>query len=283
MSLFEVFDARFATWLVSALAHLLWQGSALGLAALIAGHLLQRSSADRRYLLYTSALFLTLACLPFNLWWLYAQSMAPPASQSQHARLAAHPASTATPPAKSLARGAKADVARTDGTASPPRRHADASALTDESTAESPITRTSAYAPWIAAAYGTGIGVMLARLLAAMYGSHRLRRRAIPVDDPALLATLARLRTQIGLRLQPLVAYSTSVATPVVVGVLRPAILVPAALLTQLSPLQVESLLLHELAHLRRYDHVVNLLQRAVETVLFFHPAVWWLSHRIST
>src|SRR5205814_2273501 len=68
---------------------------------------------------------------------------------------------------------------------------------------------------------------------------------------------------------------------PVVVGILKPMILVPATLLSGLSVDQVEAILAHELAHLRRRDHVVQLLQRLIESVLFFHPAVWWVSHRI--
>lgn len=66
-----------------------------------------------------------------------------------------------------------------------------------------------------------------------------------------------------------------------VVGVIKPVILVPAAVLTGLPATQVELLLAHELAHIARHDVLANALQRAVETLLFFHPAVWWLSARL--
>jgi GWxTD domain-containing protein len=62
------------------------------------------------------------------------------------------------------------------------------------------------------------------------------------------------------------------------VGFLRPVILVPAGLFTGLAPEQLEYILLHELAHIRRNDYLVNLLQTAVEGLLFYHPAVWWIS-----
>jgi hypothetical protein len=68
---------------------------------------------------------------------------------------------------------------------------------------------------------------------------------------------------------------------PTVVGVLKPMILLPLTLTSGLSPEQIESVLAHELAHLRRRDHLVNLLQRVIESLLFFHPAVWWVSHRV--
>ena len=68
---------------------------------------------------------------------------------------------------------------------------------------------------------------------------------------------------------------------PAVVGVLRPVILVPASVLSGLTPQQVEAILAHELAHVRRHDYLVNLFQVAVETLLFYHPATWWISSQI--
>ena len=71
------------------------------------------------------------------------------------------------------------------------------------------------------------------------------------------------------------------VDTPTVIGWLRPVVLLPVAALANLTPDQVQAILAHELAHVRRHDFVVNLLQTIAETLLFYHPAVWWLSHRI--
>jgi hypothetical protein len=70
-------------------------------------------------------------------------------------------------------------------------------------------------------------------------------------------------------------------ASPVTAGVLSPLVLVPASLLTGMAPSLLEALLAHELAHVRRHDYLVNLIQSAIEILLFYHPAVWWLSHRI--
>ena len=74
---------------------------------------------------------------------------------------------------------------------------------------------------------------------------------------------------------------SSLVQAPVVVGWLRPAVLVPVGALAGLPADQVEALLLHELAHIRRHDYLVNLLQGVVEAILFYHPAVWWISGHI--
>jgi beta-lactamase regulating signal transducer with metallopeptidase domain len=74
---------------------------------------------------------------------------------------------------------------------------------------------------------------------------------------------------------------STLVEVPVAVGWLRPVLLMPAAMLAGLSQSQLTAVLAHELAHIRRHDYLINLLQTAVETLLFYHPAAWWLSRRI--
>ena len=74
---------------------------------------------------------------------------------------------------------------------------------------------------------------------------------------------------------------SALVDVPTVIGWMKPVILLPASALAGLSPAQLEAILAHELAHIRRHDYLVNLLQTLVETLLFYHPAVWWLSRRI--
>ena len=74
------------------------------------------------------------------------------------------------------------------------------------------------------------------------------------------------------------VAVCNRLAAPVLIGILRPLILLPPVALTGWSADQLEMVLLHELAHLRRYDNLINLLQRVMESLLFFHPIVWWLS-----
>ena len=70
---------------------------------------------------------------------------------------------------------------------------------------------------------------------------------------------------------------------PVVMGVIRPVILMPVGLLAGLPVGQVDAILLHELAHIRRYDYLVNLMQAVVEGLLFYHPAVWWISRMMRT
>jgi beta-lactamase regulating signal transducer with metallopeptidase domain len=107
-----------------------------------------------------------------------------------------------------------------------------------------------------------------------------LARQELPSRWQALAEDLAR---HLGLERPFLVVDSVCVATPTVVGWLRPIVLLPVAAMAGLSPRQVEAILAHELAHIRRHDFAINLLQTFAETVLFYHPAVWWMSSRIRT
>jgi ankyrin repeat protein/beta-lactamase regulating signal transducer with metallopeptidase domain len=137
------------------------------------------------------------------------------------------------------------------------------------------------YAPHVLLGYLLGSSLLLARLVVGLHGGQRLRRLSEPVEDAAILTALARQARALGLRFTPAVACCGRIAVPAVVGVLRPMILLPLLLATSFTPEQIEVLLAHELAHIRRYDHLWNVLQRIIEALLFFHPAVWIVSRRI--
>jgi len=92
---------------------------------------------------------------------------------------------------------------------------------------------------------------------------------------------LGRLAEALGIRRSVGLVESSRLNVPAVVGVLRPMILIPLGLLNDLAPDQVEAILIHELAHIRRHDYLVNLLQVVVESLLFYHPATWWISSQI--
>ena len=115
-------------------------------------------------------------------------------------------------------------------------------------------------------------------MAAGLWGAERLRRRSRPVFDDALSALCDRLADAIGVSSRVPVGVCERVAAPLLLGIAPPLIVLPSALVTGWSPEQVELVLLHELAHVRRWDNLVNLLQRVVESALFFHPAVWVLS-----
>jgi len=94
-------------------------------------------------------------------------------------------------------------------------------------------------------------------------------------------ARLSTLASRAGLRRAVRLHLVANLASPVTAGWWRPVVLVPAALVTGMPPQLLEALLAHELGHVRRHDYLVNLVQNAIEALLFYHPAVWWLSRRI--
>jgi len=126
-----------------------------------------------------------------------------------------------------------------------------------------------------------GVSLGSARLLIEWLRIRRLGSRRLP-PAPAPWPTVARrLSHALGLTQVVRVVQSGAVEVPSVIGLVRPAILIPASSLAGLTPAQLEMILAHELAHVRRHDYLVNVLQTIVETLLFYHPAVWWVSRQI--
>ena len=269
-------------WLVESLAHVLWQGTLIAGLAAIMTFTLRLCSPQKRYCVYCAGLLLTAACLPLNIWLLQPVDPIDQSAVEQDTSLANE--ATLIQPASDHA--SQDAFARSFPPGTFPVHPVTVPVTPSADTVRSQTLDSSqsfawAY-QWIVLAYVLGIGAMFVRLLMGLYGSQRLRTTARPLNEAKLQKVLTRIGKQLQLKVLPVVAYSARVATPLVVGVIKPTILLPTAILSQLTTKQVESLLLHEFAHIRRYDHWANLLQRIVETVLFFHPAVWWLNRKIS-
>ncbi|MEO1129716.1 MAG: M56 family metallopeptidase, partial [Planctomycetota bacterium] len=89
------------------------------------------------------------------------------------------------------------------------------------------------------------------------------------------------LKRQLGISAHVRMLRSTLAEVPMVVGWFSPVVLVPASAFSSLTPEQLRAVLVHELAHIRRHDHLFNAAQIVIETILFFHPVTWWLSKQI--
>jgi len=132
--------------------------------------------------------------------------------------------------------------------------------------------------PWLAALWVAGVALFHVRSAAGWAAARRLRRRGVCAALQPWRDRLEELCGEFGVTkpvdlLEPCLA-----PVPVVIGYLRPVILFPLGLLTSLPVGQIEAILLHELAHIRRHDYLVNLLQTFIENFLFYHPAAWWIS-----
>jgi beta-lactamase regulating signal transducer with metallopeptidase domain len=133
---------------------------------------------------------------------------------------------------------------------------------------------------WIVAGWSAGVILCSVRPLLGWHMLRRLRREGSLVSDE-VLASANRVSELLGLRRAVQIMQSTLAEMPVVVGYVRPIVLLPVGLLASIPVAQLEAILAHELAHVRRHDFVVNLLQALLETIFFYHPAVWWLSRQI--
>lgn len=241
---------RFGPALGAALLHFLWQGALLGLVAAGALALLREARPQIRYAIACLALLAAWLLPLLTLGWLLASPGPAQPTVVSSAGLAA-----SAPPALS-----------------------DWPLLTS-ATASGATARW----PWLLAGWATGAALLSLRMAGGLLWIGRLRRRAWADDAGGLQAMADRLADRLEIRIAAVVRLSRDIASPVVIGWWRPMVLVPAALALRMPAPWLEALIAHELAHVRRHDYLVNLLQGVVETLLFYHPVVWWLSHRIRT
>lgn len=301
-------DESLSLRFVQTLLHFLWQGTLIAIAAGSVEQSFRRGPARAKYLVHVIALFAMACCLPVTF-----QLIGPLPVVSESRVSSGKPARQETLPKRpsfDWARESRLEEQKEPRVSSLSGKNELTSAgaaqgddvfvtaaldetatlakntLAMESPSDAPPPRRtwlSTMAPYVTVAYAICVLGLIARLAMGVWGGQKLRRTTVMVAEIELLTAIARQARRIGLRAAPIVAYCERISVPVVVGILRPMILLPAALAGGLSPSQLEALIAHELAHLRRWDPLVNLLQRLVEAVLFFHPAVWYVSRRIRT
>ncbi|MHC4246429.1 MAG: M56 family metallopeptidase, partial [Planctomycetota bacterium] len=248
MSLYQLFQALGLTVL-----HMLWIGTVIGGLAFV--WLRSNPNADprTRYACVVSGLMALLLATGVTFAFL----------------ASATPASTIVQTDAIVA--ATADVNRSSGEVLVRPRNVDTEAIGLERT---PTVM-------IACAWLAGIALMSVRLFRQWVGVRRLR--IIGVSEPSREWTemFDALKSKIGVRSRVSMLVSDIVDAPMVVGWLRPLVLVPATAFTSLTPDQLQTVLAHELQHIARRDHLVNMLQAFIEVLLFFHPVTWWLSRQI--
>lgn len=258
------------------LLHSLWQFALLALAASAIARAFRHSSA--RYGVFTVALALSVAASAAT-WLLQPVDYfhdAPPQSAST-------PTSVEELP-DGFFSALHVGESTGDAQLAPSRTDLSASRSTIRQALYLSPTAASALRPWLAwivMAWGLGVLLCSTRPLLGWYTLSRLQRVGLLPAPEEVLAAADRISQRLGLRGAAKVCQSTLAKVPVVVGYLRPVVLLPVSLLTNLPTAQVEAILAHELAHIRRHDFVVNLLQTLVETLFFYHPAIWWLSRQI--
>ena len=223
------------------LLHFLWQGALLGLVYRVLRPLCHGVGARYRLGMLTLSAMLLCPIVTFVYLW----------------------------PAPALAPGVAAALPSIDVTATDAGLQAAAGGNVLES-----------WLPWLVAIWFVGASAIAIRAFNQWRRLAWLVRNAtIPLADCATV--LARLRARFGIRRPVRLLGSLGIDTPMLVGWLRPTILLPISMLSGFTPQQIELIIAHELGHVRRWDYLANLLQVVIETILFYHPIVHWISRDV--
>ncbi|HVF55555.1 MAG TPA: penicillin-binding transpeptidase domain-containing protein [Pyrinomonadaceae bacterium] len=251
-----------------ALLHFLWQGAGVGL--LLAGVLAftRGRSSHVRYVAACAALALMLVLPAATVWRTIESPHGTAQIETDEAALSSRSAAETNFVRGSVAPWAdkQTNVAASEVSPSRQRQFAE---------------RLDGVLPWLILFWALGVLALSARTLGGLVCAQRLKRQGTrPVLDywqDKLKEISKSLRVTRTVHLLE----SSLVYVPTVVGWLRPVVLLPASAFTGLTREQLEAVLAHELAHIRRHDYAVNLLQTITETLLFYHPAVWWVSRKV--
>jgi len=231
-----------------ALLHFVWQGTALAAFAAVAMALSRRTQA--RYLMGVAALVLMLLA-PAATFVFYLQQDDAPVRVSQ------------TAPALAAARTKLTSLSAVIAT---PARSA-ATSLDS--------------LPWLVEAWLIGVAFFSLRSAGGFLLLERERRRQSSVVEERILEICYSLQDQLGITRAIRYCECAWLQAPAVIGWFRPVVFLPVSALTGLSEEQLHAVVAHELAHIKRFDPFVNVFQVCVETLLFYHPAIWWLNKRI--
>lgn len=233
--------------MAEALVHFLWQGTLVALLLAAVQAVLGRRSARARYAAACAALAVMLSLPAATAWRLNVARATDPARSS--------PVSASVP---------SPEIGGATRTLAP-----------------LPTGSIGSLAPWILLTWLAGVSFFSIRFLGGCLVAQGLRRRGTRSPGDRWEQRLSALAARLGITRTVRLLESAAVSVPTAVGILRPVVLLPLGTLTGIGSGQLEALMAHELAHIRRADCLVNLFQALAETLLFYHPAVWWVSSRI--
>lgn len=249
------FSGSFFTGIGWALIHFLWQGTLVAVVLAVLSVVLARRTPAVRYAVACGALA-TMLALPAATAWSIAVRGARRAADvpGRSAKAAAGIPVPAIPLSSGVA---------------------------DSLLTETLRGRLEAVRPWALLFWLAGVIFLSVRFLGGLATANRLTRRGARPAEAEWQEMLERLAVRLAVTRPVRLLRSAVVKVPTAIGAFRPVILLPASVFTGLPARGLEALIAHELAHVRRHDYLVNLIQTATETLLFYHPAVWWVSSRI--
>lgn len=284
-------DPELSSRLCLTLLHSLWQVSVLAFVVWCVNQIWRNGSIERHYTINVAALVLAFLAIPMT--YQLIDIAEPEVDANTQASAIASIIRTKPESTKNVSLINERDASTTKITTTqvqnlPEKQNRPVQSTVTANTrfVDQPPARPSSMwpllTPWIVAFYAAGVALMLVRLMVSSIRANRLRTHAVIITEGPLVDALRSLSSQWSIKVAPVLARAEQVIVPKVVGIARPTILLPVSAITGLSTEELELILAHELAHVRRYDMWVNLLQRFTETILFFNPALWYLSRRVS-
>ena len=236
------------------LIHFCWQAAVVAAAYRILAFVLARRSAETRYIVALSSLLLMLALSAGTFAWQMRTDSGPapilttpPAIEAQ----ALHSAPAATVPVPVAQASARDYI------------------------------KLTTLLPWVDGLWLLGVLALSIRSFGGWWYLRRLRLASIAEPPATVLGAFQRISACFGLTRDVALRLSHAIDSPMTIGAMRAIVLLPLSAITSLGPDELEVVLAHELAHVRRADFFWNILQTIAETLFFFHPAVWWINARI--
>ncbi len=272
MELFESFQNIVSQQIVQRLGwtliHFLWQGTAVAVLLAVVLRLLKKSTANMRYLVTFMAMAL-IVFLPIVTLRMIGASV----------------------PAVDVEKAESAELIIVESPTVPAVEFVSTEIVEPTKNVESVLPRISLHRrfveaielslPYIVVGWFVGVFGLSIWYLGGWCQLQKIRSRNLQVVSQPLQNKLGQFADTLGVKRMVQIAQSALVQVPTVIGHFKPVILLPAAALTGLTGEQIEVILAHELAHIKRCDYLVNILQTVIEILGFYHPAVWWISNKI--
>lgn len=270
--IWSLLQSPVAMKLTFVLLHFLWQAILLVCLWRVAAALLPLRSAEARYNGALATLLLMLACPLVTFMLVDVHDI------SSTTELPLAVSSSAANPELSLNSNAMPDLAA-EQAISP--EIAQAAVINDQAAQLTPTAILLASQPYLMLTWLVGVLLLGTRICVSYLGTVWLRKAGLTCVDPTVLVRFAEIAQRLNIAQLPPIAYSSRITQAMTVGLMRPMVLLPMAWATEISPDVLEAVLAHELAHVRRSDLWINFLQRVMETIFFYHPAVWILSAEV--
>jgi beta-lactamase regulating signal transducer with metallopeptidase domain len=242
------------------LVHFCWQAAAIALVYWLTDAVLRKARSQTRYVLALGTMLLMLGSALATFAYEETQS---------GTGLSSSPGAFSSPAMVAIGATISSDLAPLAGL------------KTAGATTQPVLLHLSQFLPWFDVAWLLGVACLSTRTVGGWRLIHRLRRSALLEAPEVVYVNFVRLCERLGMTRQVSLYISQHIQGPLAIGIVRSLVILPASALMALSPEQLEAVLAHELAHVRRADYFWNLIQTMVETLLFFHPAVWWLGRRL--